>query len=856
MAEFLSSKLTPPVTAIKPVPRVRLDMPTAFQHGQQRLIALSAPAGYGKSTLMLQWWQQLEAAKKRCLWLGLDALDAAPNRFEQALIGALQLSEGDDLKTALIHFDAQQTDITVLFIDDVHFLHAQDSENVLRWLLAHLPANLQLVIAGRSMPESSGLSRRVLEGSASRLDARDLALTTEELAALLQTPADQPWLQDLQQQTEGWPLAARIVALSSDETGRIQAPTGRDRDLSAYLTDVLLEGLPEEIRPLVFAASLLPRFCSEQLDAMLAHSASQQQLQWLESNNLFLIPLDRERRWYRFHHLIAEFLADRLQTENATQAQQWQQTAAQWCENQSLMEDAISLAMTAGDYAVAADRLERVAVQLAQYQGKHEQIVAWIAALPPEHVAKRYLLRLNHIVAITFTGELERARKLATDLLKDVAGNVDEKQEKEFQSAAEVFACIIAALEDEPQLAEELSGDWLEQWHQSSPLFAGAACSARGYAAKCRSAFDEALAWTQRGKQLFVKAGSIYAEAWATALQAVTLLRMGSLSAARDLLQNTLHAAERRLGRNSPGTSTLAGLTASVELEMGHIDNAAELLCFDFETLGSQTSTDGLIAVWLTAARIKAMKGQTKAAQAILLDGEGVGQERGLPRLVLSLAAERAVNHIRAGRLELARNIVSTEFAPFESRDDLQGLIADKRQQLEVRLSLAAGLADEVIDTIHEQCQRATAKEQLLKALQWQVFASAACSDTQRITAAEEAIRLVEKTGAMRILAADADLIRPVLQTAIDKAGINSALAERVRQTVGVEALAPASKLTKKELQILEAVAEGLSNKELASRLFVSEGTVKWHLHNIYNKLDTKNRSGALAKARAAGLIA
>lgn len=859
MPEFLSSKLTPPVSAIKPVQRGRLDLPEGFLTQRQAIVALSAPAGYGKSTLMTQWWLALESQKTRCLWLGLDVLDAAAERFEQAILGALRSPEGLDLQTALVHFE-QANQPAVLFIDDLQFIHAQDAEHVLSWLLSHLPAGLQLILAGRGLPESLGLARWVIEGRATRFDARDLALTQSELARLLNVAEQTEWLPALLRQTEGWPLAARIVSLSKDDAGRVLPPSGRDRDLSAYLTDVLLNGLPDSLRQLVFAAALLPRFCAEQLDAVLEIRNSESQLLWLEENNLFLIPLDRDRRWYRFHHLISEFLASRLALENAADMQAWQQRAADWCETQGYVEDAIDLALAAENHELAADLLQAVVARMAQHEGCHERVVNWVAKLPTEVLSQRYVLRLNHIVAMTFTGELEWSRQAAMVLLKDVIGNVDAKQEAEFRSAAEIFACIIAALEDEPEMAETLSNDWLEQWSQSSPLFAGAAFSTRGFAAKCRSAFDEALASTQRGKQLFIQAGSVYGEAWATALQAVTYLRMGALSQARETAGVTRNTAIRRLGVQASGVGALSAIFASVCLEQGDVEAATAALDFDFSMLDSQTSADGLIAAWLTAARLKIIDGQIKAAQALLLGGESVGQERGMPRLVLTLAAERAVNHIRAGRLELARNIVTSEFAPYESREDLAPLLADKRLQLQVRLHLAAGDGTLALADIATQLQAAREKEQTLKVQQWLVFAAAALrltnSDADARAALAEALQLAESTGALRILLADADLIRAGLQDALDVSAVNALFAERLRLMVGMEALPANCQLTKKEQQILTAMADGLSNRELATQLFVSEGTVKWHLHNVYSKLNAKSRSEALAKARAAGLIA
>lgn len=822
-----------------------------------QVASVAAPAGYGKSTLLTQWWQDLCAQKIRCQWLSLDAQDGNPDTFEKALYAALHQPSAVASKDihSLLEDIQKSAQRRVLFIDDLHFLHAQDAEHVLHWLLHNLPSNLQLILSGRSIPDALGLSRRCLEGTAIRYGTSDLALTKNELSQLFKLDEDEATLNALTQQTEGWPLAARIVMMAQAETGEIAAPSGRDRDLADYLTDALLSGLSTPLQELVFAAALLPRFCAPQLNAILDSSDAQQHILWLEQHNVFVIPLDRERQWYRFHHLISEFLSDRLNHQNPAHKQQWLEKAAHWCEQAGQLEDAVDLALAAQNYEMAAARLDQMTTQLAQHEGQHERIINWVAQLPEDVVQRYYRLRLNHIMAITFTGGLEQARLSATQLLRDVAGVVDETQEAEFQSAASVFACIIAALEDEPDLALELSVEWLEKWPNASPLFTGAACSTRGFAAKCQSAFEESLAWTQRGRQLFVQAGSAYGEAWAAALQAITLLRMGNLTAARTVAENTYQLSVRRLGKQAPGSCTLAAILASIYLEMGDTDKSTAMLDFDFSALGVQTSTDGLLAGWLTAARLKSLSAQPKAAQALLLDGEAIGQERGMPRLVLTLAAERATNHIRAGRLELARTIMNTEFSPYDSREDLANLIADKRLQLETRLALATGEGETVWSDICQQIRRAQANEQALKVMQWQLFAAAANQGEASLNALVSCLESAAETAAIRILMADHELVRPLLPAAIEKAKLSSHFAQQLQQAVNIDALASAAQLTKKEQKILAAAESGLSNKELAAQLFVSEGTVKWHLHNIYNKLDAKNRSDALAKARAAGLI-
>ncbi len=373
---ILESKLIPPFGRRGIVPRVDL-LRRLEGSGGVPVVAIAAPPGYGKTTLLVQW-----AARdaRTFVWLSIDGRDNDPvvlltyiavaldrsERIDPAVFSALASPGVPVSETALPRLGsavASRTLPFVLVMDDAHLLQDRECLDHVLALVEHLPKGSQLAIAGRGeSPLPSGRLRA--EGRVVEIGPGDLAMDSGEAASLLRgAGVDVPAARcvELSRRTEGWPVALYLAALSlrmgAAGNGGI-APGGDDRFLVDYLQSVLLSRLSREVVSFLTRTSVLEHMSGPLCDAVLERAGSADLLEWLERSNLLLIPLDRRRRWYRYHHLFREHLRAKLERGEPGAARRLVLRAAAWCEDNGLPEEAIEYAMDAGD----TDRVARLVV--------------------------------------------------------------------------------------------------------------------------------------------------------------------------------------------------------------------------------------------------------------------------------------------------------------------------------------------------------------------------------------------------------------------------------------------------------------------------------------------------------------
>jgi LuxR family maltose regulon positive regulatory protein len=426
MASILATKLHRPVADAAWVDRSRLF--ARLDAGlRRRLTLVSAPAGYGKTTLIAAW---IADRSHPAAWVSLDASDRDPARFATYLTLGLRaftpeigsgvlrgLQSGqppplDALVTALINELAALSVSGIIVLDDYHLVDSDEVDRALTLLIDHLPAQIHLVIATREDPDLP-LARWRGRDQLSEVRIADLRFSPEECAAFLTTRVDSALMpediQALHQRTEGWAVGLQLASLSlqgSENTAAfIRSFSGSHRFVLDYLVEEVLRKLPADVERFLLRTSILQRLCGPLCDAMLEapDAASMRTLAQLERANLFLIPLDAERRWYRYHHLFAELLRQRLQQHEALAPLQIKASA--WCEANGLDFEAF-------EYAVAADDLERAArlCEGAQmplhFRGGLSMVLSWLDRLPAHAFADRPSLRVTYASALLFIGRL------------------------------------------------------------------------------------------------------------------------------------------------------------------------------------------------------------------------------------------------------------------------------------------------------------------------------------------------------------------------------------------------------------------------------------------------------------------
>src|SRR5512136_975982 len=519
---LLATKLYIPTVRPSRVSRPRLLQRLDEGLGQgARLMLISASAGFGKTTLLSEWVAGCGRSepKVRVAWLSLDEGDKDPTRFLTYLVAALQtisvnIGAGalavlqspqppstESILTTLLNDITTVPDNFVLVLDDYHVIDAKPVDKALTFLLEHLPPQMHLVIATREDPHLP-LARLRARGHLTELRAADLRFTPTEAAGFLnQVMGLNLAVEDiaaLEARTEGWIAGLQLAAISmqghSDTTSFIRSFTGSHHFVLDYLIEEVMQQQSESIETFLLRTSILDRLCGPLCDAVLGSpSASRQKtLEYLEQANLFIVPLDNERRWYRYHHLFADVLRMHLIAEQPDQVSALHRRASEWYEHNGTTDNAIRHALAAEDFERAADLIELAVPEMRRSrQGATVTELGWLKALPDELVHFRPVLCVDYAYALFGGGELEavearlRDAERWLDTTADTAGMV-VVDEEEFRRLPGMIALLHAAQAlargDMPEAAKN-ARRVLDLTPEDAHLMLGGAASVLGLAA-------------------------------------------------------------------------------------------------------------------------------------------------------------------------------------------------------------------------------------------------------------------------------------------------------------------------------------------------------------------------------------
>ncbi len=401
------------------------------QGAEHALTLVSAPAGFGKTTLLAQW---LVESKIPVAWLSLEPEDNDPTRFLSYLIAALQTLDAQLGTTALALLRTPQPPspeavMTVLtndlsersggdvafVLDDYHTIIADSIQRGMTFLLEHLPPQLHLILATRADPPLP-LARLRAQGQLCEVRAADLRFSAAEASAFLQAvmglDLEASAIATLESRTEGWIAGLQLAALSlqgrADVSGFLVAFTGSHRYVLDYLSAEVLARQPAPVQQFLLHTCLLERLSGPLCDAVREQEGSQAMLEALERANLFVVALDEERHWYRYHHLFAEVLRSHLQQAEPTLVPELHRRASNWYEQHELPAEAVQHALAAPDVELAARLIEPIALPVTLH-GQIYTVLGWMEALPEALIRTRPFLCVYHASLLTFTNQLEEA---------------------------------------------------------------------------------------------------------------------------------------------------------------------------------------------------------------------------------------------------------------------------------------------------------------------------------------------------------------------------------------------------------------------------------------------------------------
>jgi LuxR family maltose regulon positive regulatory protein len=895
---IIEGKLFPATGTRKPLPRPRLDSSSDVLDGIFPVVVVAAPAGYGKSTLMARWHARLLERGVSCAWLSLDTDDNDTARLLRHLIAALQMASaqiGKDVAEDLIAdfasgsrsvLEAIAGDLAqvqhriVLFLDDLQLVEGAEVRGIFDWLINYAPRRLQYVIGTRQDPglRLSGLRVRsqLLELGAEQLQF-DAAETAQFYRSRLGRDLPALDLQSLQTKTEGWPaaleLAALVLAGSSEPKAFIQRFAGTDTSVVDYLCDMVLSQMDERTREIVFRISMFDRICAPLAQAVTDANDAEEALLGLRTRNLFLIPLDRSWEWVRFHHLVGEFFRETYRRTAPAQAMECLVRGARWLHANGHVEEAVNYMIRAQEWERATHWVADSVEELVFRRGYHQTILRWMNALPEAYVDRYPVIRIQYAFALSFypryqeyEAQIYRLQQLLQNL--ETQAHHDARGIDELRCAVEMQVAMSVGLRDDGLRGGELAAAWLARWPEASLRRRGVMGNVLSFGHKTRSHIDGGLEMIAQTRQWLEQSEGYYALSWTAYLEGVLYLKRGSYFESRLACTRGLELVERKLHGHPGQTSLLHTLLAGISYEFDEIKQAVAHLELAQSSVNEYAHADALIVAYLTQARIQHLRHDESGALAMLREGQELGERRGWRRVTLSLAAEECRSLARAGRYEEARLVATRfDFHELPPRSGASSASSDKALRAASRylLKQSPTVVVEALDVAIDDSQQRELAHRSVELLVLRALAkkedgdwASALADVRRamtIAAPRNYLRVFLDEG--RELGALIDRLDMEQLRGSEAAPLARRL-QRAMCTPEVQGNAPigmGEELTKRELSILKRLETGLSNKEIAEAIFVSEGTLKWHLHNVYGKLNVKNRTGAMARARAIGIL-
>jgi LuxR family transcriptional regulator, maltose regulon positive regulatory protein len=891
---LVSTKLQPSQARPKLVARSRLTAKLE-REPSRKLTLISAPAGFGKTTLLVEWLRERAGGEGWVAWLSLDEGDNDPVRFMSYLVVALrrtseeEIGEGvlvalrspeppriEAMIAALVNEIAALPRELTLVLDDYHLIDSQSVHGVVSFLLEHLPDNVHLIVASRVDPPLQ-LARLRARNQMIHLDAADLSFTSEEASTFLNDVMGLELsvedLATLEERTEGWIAGLQLAALSiqdrKDVSGFIKAFSGSYRDVLDYLAEEVLARQPERVRDFMLQTSILDHLTGSLCDALTGRSDGQGMLERLERDNLFVFALDEERRWYRYHHLFADFLRGRLMRERPESTGELHLRASGWYEGNGHLSEAVGHALSAPDHNLAA-RLIEEGVEGAVERGEGTTALRWLEALPIEAKRLRPRLFVEHAVALVITGRPDDAEPLLKEAERTAEADGEEGQF--LLGFASTVRSWRARLRGDAPEAVELARRGLSLLPDEEVHVRNYAAVRLGDALRIvgdLAAADEAYA---EAAEIGRAAHHAYGRLAGMVMHARVRAEQGRLREADEEFRRALQLLTEEGFELSPAAGIVHIGMGALLYERDDLDAAMRELERGMELAERTGDVSTLVWAYVTISRNNLAQGDESGALQRARQAERVARDSGAD-LQIAIALDWMT------RLLLARGDLTEAVAFEQERATNAENAADAARVVDrltsARLLYAQGQHREALPQLEELGETAEAAGRtgnLIEILALQALALWAGSKKERaVSTLAESLALAEPEGYVRTIVDEGPQMATLLSEVLGakQRGRTDLLrcvpAHYIRKLLAAlerdaaSAASPAAglpePLSERELEVLRLIASGKSNRRIASELFVSVGTVKTHINNLYRKLDAHSRTQALARARELKLL-
>ncbi len=916
---------------------------------ERKLTLISAPAGFGKTTLLTRWIHggrdihPSARAAPTAAWISLDQGDNDPIRFMTYLITAIRtIATGvgdttlatlqalnptidENLLVDLINDLSDLPEKFMLVLDDYHVITDERIHTFITFLIDNQPPKMHIVISSRSDPPWP-FARLRGRAEINEIRVNELRFTAEESADFLNKVMglglSKENIAALEDRTEGWITGLQMAALSIQGrkrtqgdhavTGFVQAFAGSNRFVLDYLLEEVLNQQSSEIQAFLLQTSILERLTAQLCDAVTQRDDSQEILVELDQANLFLIPLDDERRWYRYHHLFADLLRSVLDKNFPNYEAHLHRRASVWFELNGLIVDAVSHALAAGETERVSSLVEGNAALAMMDYGELNTLISWLDTLPKEVVCSRPWLCVFNAWALVYTGHLEEVEPMlataermlsAIEQEKGAISNEKPTQEKQSQAARTEIGIVavppmnesekrhilgnilairayVAELRGEFNQAIDLAREALENLPDQDLIARSSASSVLGAVLRLCGEFEAAADALDNARTLRQTAGDSQTALFVNCSQAYLQFVQGKLHDAEAAFKKVLQLSEMGVGRGGrvlPIKGYAHTRLSAIHREWNHLESSSRHAEIGLEISKQWGQADVLVYGYIEQAKTLQAQGHQQGALEAFREACQVAE--GVSPWFGSLVEAWEVQlHLMQGNIQHAQHWVNqrglnhNDSFKFQSESEYRilarHLIEMGKTDLEYTHQ-ALSLLDRLLDMNETAGATNTFLEVLLLKARGQMNAG---DQQEAVTTVEKALIIAEPEHYVRtfldegqeieelLLQIDSKVIsrsylNELVSMQLDTSEIGSSASDEIPESAVLVNFSLIEPLSERELQVLRLMDSELTSPEIAEELIIAVSTVRSHIKNIYSKLGVHSRYEAVEVARQMKLI-
>jgi LuxR family maltose regulon positive regulatory protein len=842
-----------------------------------KLTLVSAPAGYGKTTLVLELLKNIHL---KHAWISLDEGDNDVSQFLSYIIAALKksgVSIGIDTERIAsdINLSSTQAPMTliindivsfsekiVLILDDFHLINSPQVYNAMKFLLERQPTNLHLIVITREDPHFQLAHMRV-QGKIIEIRMKDLCFTTAEtehlLNKILELKLSDEAVKSIAFRTEGWAAGLQLAGLSLngcqeqdvDEFIRLFSDT--HKYIIDYLVEEVINRQTEDLRDFLCKTSILDRMNGSLCDSLTGRSDSKQLLRELEKANLFLIPLDSKREWYRYHHLFADSLRAELAKK---EEQELQKKAALWFANNSFNQEAINYALKSGDKLLSLRMIEDNS-ELAFKNAQLSSLLKWMSSIPEDMIKNSEILSVRKAWALYITGRTSEAIEYMNSLGEDFYKKTTPHN-KGLMLSLKALRARELGQNDSERLAEEAL-KFLESWDPISKISTmntlGRSQESLGKAAEAVETFRKA--YTEG-----LKLGFTFITTISLTYLGACLNSMAKRKEAIELYSSYIDGMTKEFGKPLPFVGLIYIGLAELYYESNELEEARGYMEKGME-LCKSISYNWIQNIGILNARIGFALGDKETTIRNMEDALSTAQEDNINWSVVTISAVLIELLIRTGQDEKA----------WQYGKKLKTLIENGADEKfpgaclsYVRVLILKGSKEEaykLLSNLEKEMIKRNKIRDLAAAYILYAELHYLNRDFEKLYYyIDKAVEIAKPQDYYRVFLEDTGVMNNIIKNFKEhnKPFFSKVAAYLESGGASLDASvtkpeAQGEKLSKREIEILRLIVKGMSNNEIAKTLYISINTTQWHISHIYSKLDVRSRTQAAIKAQELGIL-